>query len=182
MGYHTEFFESKLKLNKPLTKKLQAFLVKFNETRRMKRDMTKLFDKEKAATFGLEGEFYVDGVGFMGQDHDASVVDGNAPPSTQPGLWCQWRPSEDGQSIVWDEGEKFYYYAEWLQYICDSFLAPKGYILSGSVRFQGEEPSDAGWVVCEKNKVRIEDTKFKPIPQKCQALTKTVSKRAINWQ
>src|SRR5574337_684850 len=99
MGYSTDFFGS-FELNKPLDADTLKFLQKFNETRRMARKLGR--------EYGVEGEFYVDGTGDFGQERDATVIDGNRPPSTQPGLWCQWRPTDDGTAIEWDGGEKFY--------------------------------------------------------------------------
>ena len=99
MGYHTEF-KGKFNLNKPLDDETYNFLIKFNETRRMARNTD--------PKFGVEGEFFVDGFGFRGQDNDPTIIDHNRCPSTQPGLWCQWRPSEDRMHIEWDEGEKFF--------------------------------------------------------------------------
>ena len=31
--------------------------------------------------------------------------------------------------------EKFYYYVEWLRYLIDNILAPRGYILNGDVEY-----------------------------------------------
>jgi len=101
--------------------------------------------------YGVDGEFYVEGDGFKGQDDDNSVVDHNSPPSTQPGLWCQWTPNKDGTAIVWDENEKFYDYVTWLQYIVKNFLAPKGYILNGAVEWTGEEHKDTGKIIVTNN-------------------------------
>lgn len=66
---------------------------------------------------GKEGEYFVGALSDSGQYHDNTIVDYNYPPVTQPGLLCQWVPSEDGTVIQWDNGEKFYYYVEWLRYI-----------------------------------------------------------------
>ena len=44
----------------------------------------------------------------------------------QPGLWCQWVPNASGTAIVWDEGEKFYYYIEWIKYLIEHFLRAVG--------------------------------------------------------
>ena len=148
MGYTTEF-NGRFNLDKQLTDTDMEFLSKLASTRRMKRNV----DPE----YGVEGEFFVDGKGFMGQDHnDETIIDYNNPPSTQPSLWCQWVPTSDRRGIEWDCGEKFYGYDEWLQYICDKILAPKGYILNGAVEFRGEDWVDAGLLICEDNKVRIQ--------------------------
>jgi hypothetical protein len=144
LGYTTNFVGS-FKLNKKLDDETYKFLVKFNGTRRMKRKVD--------AKYGVEGEFFIDGKGELGQDNDDTVIDHNKPPSTQPSLWCQWRPSEDKKHIEWDEGEKFYDYVIWLRYIIKNFLAPKGYALNGDVGFIGEDSSDKGIIVVRNNLV-----------------------------
>ncbi len=58
--------------------------------------------------------------------------------SVGPGGYCQWEPAEDGARLVWDGGEKFYDYTEWMQYICD-LLTPRGYKLNGVVNGVGED-------------------------------------------
>ena len=158
MGY-TTYFQGEFGLDRPLTEEHAAYLRKFNNTRRMGRDSDKaveLPDPIREAVelpIGTEGEFFVGAGGFAGQDSDPSVTDYNSPPSTQPGLWCQWTPNEAGTAIVWDDGEKFYYYTEWLQYIITNFLQPWGYTLNGTVEWDGEEPGDIGQIVAENNEV-----------------------------
>jgi len=147
MGYTTEF-RGRFELNKKLDADTMNFLKKFAETRHMKR----YFPNNK---HGVDGEFYVDGGGSFGQDHDDSVVDYNDPPSTQPSLWCQWVPSDDGMGIQWDGNEKFYAYEKWLLYIIKNFLAPKGYLLNGVVSWQGENPSDLGDLEVVDNVITI---------------------------
>ena len=146
MGYTTDF-QGTFKLNKKLSKKRHEYLNKFNETRRMARNLP--------AKYGVDGEFFVGGKGFAGQDQDASIKDYNRAPKTQPGLWCQWRPTEDGMGIEWDGGEKFYNYVEWLQYIITNFLAPKGYILNGRVDWRGEDFSDIGQIIVRNNVIEV---------------------------
>lgn len=142
MGYTTDF-SGEFKLNKKLDDKTFQYLIKFNESRRMKRDLP--------SKYGTDGEFYVNGNGMFGQDRERDIVDYNRPPSTQPGLWCQWRPTDDGMSIMWDGGEKFYEYREWIVYIVQNFLAPQGYTLTGNITFQGEDDDDRGTLVMQDN-------------------------------
>jgi hypothetical protein len=71
----------------------------------------------------------------------------------QPGLWCQWVPTDDGTMIVWDEGEKFYDYVEWLRYLIEHFLRPWGYTLNGAVIWQGEESDDRGRIHVNNNAI-----------------------------
>lgn len=128
---------------------------------------------------GPEAGYYVGGAadGNFGQDKDGSILNSNEAPGAvpydtgdwvgsrklrktkiaagecQPGLWCQWRPTEDGTGIEWDEGEKFYEYAAWLRYIIANFLKPWGYVLNGEVKWQGEEMDDRGLITVADNKV-----------------------------
>src|SRR5262249_21771947 len=86
---------------------------------------------------GEDAEFFVGGGDFAGQEHSEDVIEYNGPPATQPGLWCQWQPSEDGQRIEWDGGEKVYDYVPWLEYLIAKFIAPWGYVLNGEVEWGG---------------------------------------------
>lgn len=146
MGYTTEFI-GRFGLNKKLDDETFTFLTKLSATRRMKRDL--------GPEYGVEGEFYVDGGGDFGQAHEASVVSFNEPPGTQPSLWCQWVPTEDRIGIEWNEAEKFYDYVEWLEYLIEKVLEPRGYVLNGDVEFQGEEVGDHGVISVNGNLVAV---------------------------
>jgi hypothetical protein len=146
MGYTTDF-SGRFQLDKPLQPKIKQFLQKLGETRRMKRNV------EEA--FGIEGEFYVFGTGEYGQGQEDNIIEFNQEPSTQPSLWCQWIPSEDGTAIEWDGNEKFYGYNDWLFYIINKILAPNGYTLNGVVTWQGEETGDVGKIVVVDNVITI---------------------------
>ena len=142
-----------------------AYLKQFCATRRMKRDPKKAEKRRDpiriaaGLPIGADGAYFVGGEGFGGQDEDASVLDANKPPKGQPGLWCHWVPYESGISIVWDQGEKFYYYDKWLKYIIKHFLAPWGYVLNGEVTWHGEERGDRGTLHVFENEVEV-DTLF----------------------
>lgn len=88
----------------------------------------------------------------FGQIHDQSVINYNHPPTTQPGLWCQWIIT-DNQTLEWDLGEKFYAYVEWLKYLIDNFFKPNGHTLNGTIRWRGEDFSDVGVIIVEDNDV-----------------------------
>lgn len=160
MGYTTEF-EGEFKLNKVMEEDHANYINKFCETRRMKRnpnlakDLADPLREKVGLDIGEEGAYFVGGLGDFGQTHDKSVIDGNSPPIGQPGLWCQWIVSEDRKSILWDGGEKFYKYVQWLEYIVKHFLAPWGYSLNGSVWWHGEDPSDIGLIEVKDNIVQV---------------------------
>jgi hypothetical protein len=136
-----------------------TYLKQFNETRRVRRDpeRAKLLPDPVREAAGLplgdEAGYFVGGGGFAGQERDESILGYNTPPAGQPGLWCQWKPDESGTAIVWDQGEKFYSYVEWLEYLIHHFLAPWGYVLNGRMTWQGEEDEDHGTITLSQNRV-----------------------------
>lgn len=154
MGYCTSF-EGSFKLNKKLHPKLHEFLNKLAETRRMKR-------KVSEGLYGVEGEFFVDSKAEFGQDtNNPNVIDMNEPPRTQPGLWCQWEPTEDGLEIKWNDGDKFYEYVDWIEYLIKKILAPNGYVLNGQVDWRGEDFYDIGSIIIKDNEVKIYEGEYR---------------------
>lgn len=96
MGY-TTWFTGGLEFDKPVSEELKNYINAFANVRHMKRNNDKIkefySDWEKNCfngEFGEEGEYFIGGDGFMGQNTDISVLERNCPPKTQPGLWCQW--------------------------------------------------------------------------------------------
>lgn len=151
MGYSTEF-EGGFTVNKKVDKKTYDLLVGLVTTRRMKRAG---LDSE---IYGIEGEFYVE------EDNDTpkqgTIVDVNEPPKTQPSLWCQWKIQGDKQTIEWDGDEKFYNYIEWIKYIVNRILKPKGYVLNGAVRWRGDDFGDVGSIFVKDNEITIAPGSF----------------------
>lgn len=160
MGYTTDF-RGHLNLEPPLTVAQTAYLRKFNETRRVQRDaaMTEIRPDPLRVAVGLpvgrDGGYFVGESGFMGQAHGHGVRDSNRPPTGQPGLWCQWTPSDDGARLEWDGGEKFYDYVEWLEYLIQHFLQPWGVVANGTIDWEGEESSDRGRIQVDDNQVSV---------------------------
>lgn len=158
MGYTTDF-EGHFKVTPELKQEHADYINMFSGTRRMKRDASVLagFEDPIREAVGLpigdEGSYFVGGDGFRGQDRDASIIDYNSPPSDQPGLWCQWVIGEGGGVIEWDEGEKFYDYVEWLEYLISHFLKPWGYTVNGEVQWWGEDDEDRGTIIVVDNEV-----------------------------
>ena len=105
--------------------------------------------------YGVEGEYFVDGDDY-GINEGPGIIEHNSPPSTQPSLWCQWIPTEDRMGLEWDDGEKFYKAEEWMNYILNRILAPKGYIGNGIIEAQGEDINDRWWLVVKNNVVSNE--------------------------
>lgn len=109
MGY-TTYFSGDVSVTPPLNEDEISFLRDFNNTRRMHRS---------------GGPLFVKGEGPYGQDHGPDTIhDSNKPDPDQPGLWCQWVPTDDGTAIEWDTGEKFYEATEWMEYIVNRLLSP----------------------------------------------------------
>lgn len=161
MGYTTDF-EGHFTLDKPLRPEHAAYLHAFADTRRMRRDPHKasvMPDPRREAVglpIGVEGGYFVGGGGFAGQDRDASILDYNHEPDEQPGLWCNWVPTDDGAGVKWDGGEKFYYYTEWLNYLIEHFFTRWGYVISGKVAYSGESRGDVGHVkIVEGRAVKV---------------------------
>ncbi len=173
MGYTTNFSGS-FSITPALKPEHIAYLQAFNTSRRMKRDEAKaeaLPDAKRLAAglpIGKEGGYYVGSAedGQHGQDRDNSILDYNSPSSDQPGLWCQWTVSDDGAELLWDEGEKFYDYTEWLEYLVENFLAPWGYVIAGEVEWEGEDSDDRGTIYAKDNciqAIQSEITTAKPV-------------------
>ncbi len=152
MGYTTHF-NGQINIVPLLNSKEVVFLTKFAASRRMDRK---------------NGPYFVDGTGSFGQDRDDDIRNYNNPPAGQPSLWCQWVPTEDGDAIIWDEGEKFYESPEWMAYLIRHFLGTnplakeelpflQGHILNGTISAQGEEPDDMWLLHVKDNQVSTED-------------------------
>jgi len=152
MGYTTTF-EGQITVHPPLNPTEIAYLQKFAETRRMHRE---------------RGPYYVGAGGVAGQAREADIINYNQPDPGQPGLWCQWVPTEDGTALEWDGGEKFYNSEEWLRYVIAHFLTgnagdfreqneSEGFTFDhradGEIAAQGEDIEDRWWLKVEGNLV-----------------------------
>jgi hypothetical protein len=160
MGYTTDF-QGTINIEPPLNESERAYLNKFAETRRMDRE---------------NGPYFVGGTEDFGQGRDSDIQNYNAPPADQPGLWCQWVPTDDGAGLEWDGGEKFYDSPEWMTYLIENFLKPNArashsndpqfadfsfdHICNGIIEAQGEDPDDRWRLVVDNNNVRVQAAKI----------------------
>lgn len=159
IGYTTDF-TGEFTVTPPLNADEIAYLNDFAGSRRMER---------------TKGPYYANPGTDFGQDRTEDVTNYNGPPSGQPGLWCQWRPADDGAIIEWDGGEKFYNSVEWIEYLIDHFLKPGAvastvedideqdarirnftfdHVLNGEVYAQGEDYDDRWKLAVENNVVK----------------------------
>lgn len=158
MGYTTDF-SGTIKIEPPLNKAEILYLEAFNGSRRVKRT--------KGPYFVGDTDTGVFRPGGKITQHD-DVIDSNCPPDGQPGLWCHWMPSPEGDEIEWDGGEKFYDSEEWMRYIIDHFLKPDcaarialpflqaNHICNGEIEAQGEDSSDSWLLIVKDNVVSSE--------------------------
>jgi hypothetical protein len=151
MGY-TTVYNGSIKIKPALNKAEIYYLTKFSESRRQ---------DYAAGPYALRGDLNPESRGEWGAV--------NTPPEGQPGLWCQWIPTDDGTMLVWDEGEKFYHAAEWMKYLIEHFLRPNGiakglpgfedftfdHVLDGDIEAQGEDADDRYKISVAGNEVRI---------------------------
>lgn len=161
MGYSTDF-TGKFNFTKPVGEDLKNYINNFSNSRRMKRDVEKIKeiypnwrDFSFNGKLGIDGEYFANPGDDFGQDPDKSIIEFNTPAKTQPGLWCQWIITDDGASLEWDGGEKFYNYIEWLEYLIENFFKPTGNILNGRVSWQGEDEDDNGVITITDNYIDV---------------------------
>lgn len=159
MGYST-WFSGSLKFNKEVSEELREYINRFSSVRHMSRDNDKIkeiYPNWKELCFlgeiGNNGEYFAPISKNHGQEHDNSILDYNRSGSC-PGLWCQWIIEND--ELIWDEGEKFYNYVEWLHYLIDNFFDPLGYVLNGEITWDGEDSDDIGTITVTDNYVEVE--------------------------
>ena len=145
-----------IKIDKNLEKNHLQYLYKFISTRRVKRDssLTKnrseIFRTNVNLPIGIDGEFFVNEEGFMGQNKFANdIIEYNKPPNEQPSIWCPWRiGNEEGReykgkeenfkasNVIWnndDMPEHNITALDWLNYLIINFFKPWGYTLNGEI-------------------------------------------------
>ena len=78
-------------------------------------------------------------------------------PTGKPSIWLQWIVEEyaDTHYLIWDGGEKFYSYIDWLEYLIKYFFKPNNLSITGRVRWRGEEFDDMGTINIEENEIEV---------------------------
>jgi len=76
-------------------------------------------------------------------------------PNGKPSIWLQWEIAEQNGKyfLVWDGGEKFYNYTEWLKYIIKYVFKVWGVKLNGQIDWRGDEWEDNGTIIVKDNTV-----------------------------
>lgn len=127
MGYTTDF-RGRFEFNKPLTK-----------------DMIETYKK------------------FQQERHEDGYQ-----PNGKPSIWLQWeivnewgyttynKSSDEKLYLQWDEGEKFYKFVEWLEYLIKYVFKVWDVEISGKVEWRGEEWDDMGTIIVQDNVVLTE--------------------------
>ncbi len=142
---HQIIIQGELALNPKLSPSQRAYLSRFSNTRRMKRNNNLLIKEDDDLRtdvnlpLGVDSEYYVGSPAAMGQDFDnPSVVAVSEPPGTQPGLWCGWSPNRTGTKLVWNRNIIEFEPPEWLAYIINHFLKPWNIVCNGSIKYYFE--------------------------------------------
>lgn len=164
MGYTTDF-AGEVEIVPPLNQDEIDFLTDFSQSRRMHRS---------------GGPLFVKGEGWTSRGNPDTVYEHNGPDPDQPGLWCQWVPTEDGTALTWDGVEKFYNSLEWMTYIVTNLLAPSArpyidahleederlksftcnHVLNGTIDADGEDPDDIWQLIVTNNAVTAAEGKI----------------------
>ena len=133
--------EGYFKVNKPLDEETQFIIRGLRHGMSQKRDSQLLADylgmslEECLIKYGVDGQLYV-------KDNNVAVIchKGYIKQQITYQPWIgsfiprfSWKYFPEEQAIRWDRSEKFYCYVEWIQYLIDYVLAPRGYVLNGHV-------------------------------------------------
>ncbi|MCO5338561.1 hypothetical protein [Delftia tsuruhatensis] len=89
----------------------------------------------------------------------------------KPNSYLQWVPSEDLSHIVWDEGEKFYDYNEWMTWLI-RHLDGIGIKVNGHLYWVGEDRTDTGEIAVIDSQMTVTPNKKAAMKQKPLTLNK----------
>ena len=86
------------------------------------------------------------------------LVDYKKHPSDQPYRWCSWKIDNKSITISEEEGlveDKYFHSLEWLRYLINNFFNRWNYILDGELSYQYSRGFERGYIVVNKNDVKI---------------------------
>ena len=128
--------EGYFKVNKPLDEETQFIIRGLRHGMSHRRDSQQLANHLGISlevcfkNYGVDGQLYM-------EDNDIAVMPRQRHEEeripNQPSTRFSWKYFPEEQAIRWDRSEKFYCYVEWIQYLIDYVLAPRGYVLNGHV-------------------------------------------------
>ena len=151
MGYNSDYY-GKINIEPALSTEMVDYINMFCKTRRMKRD-TSVLAKELKGVLGFRSNYGIDGEFYIGADTLGTCDGVDTPPSTQPGLWCLLKVSQDGRSISWNGEENFSQATTWLEYIINNFIKPEGSLCNGTINVSGDDRDDVWDLVVINNVV-----------------------------
>lgn len=144
MGYNI-YYEGKIKIDKPLDDETYNIIMGLSESRRMTWDADKL-ERDgiaKKSEIGEVGEFFFGHKDMefrqLKEFEKKYILNCNCPPGSQPSLNGVWIVTNDRMGLVWNRNEKSYGGHNWLKYIVEKILKPKGYNAEGIINWFTEE-------------------------------------------
>lgn len=150
-------FIGHINIDPPLNAQEKEYFNKFSNSRRM--------DRKK-------GPYFVEGSNEETDLSNEDVIDYNAAPTSQPGLWCKWIHTQDGSKLTWNGYQKFHAPKEWLEYIIVHFFGKEpvaklvhpnafsflqGHTLNGIITIQ-DNALEYWFIIVRNNKVFVQNS------------------------
>lgn len=77
------------------------------------------------------------------------------PHAGCPGIWCDYKVSEEGDKIYWNGAEKAYYMDKWMEYLIEKYFIAWGKVLNGRMLAEGEDSEDVWVLEVKANDVNV---------------------------
>jgi hypothetical protein len=104
--------------------------------------------------FKIKPELDDETIALLGKLHDGDTDKNDDTPK----YWCGWY-IEDKDYLTCEVG-KNYNSEEWLFYIVNKVLKPKGYTLNGEIHWDGDDSEDKGRIDIKDNEIEIYDAEI----------------------
>ncbi len=138
-------FRGYFKIDKPLDKETQEIITGLQDGRCVARDVNKLAEvlgmslEDCQRRYGKQGQYYLGPDVTSKLPPDGKYQYGNHDFDGQPSYGkLGWEYRLRDHTIRWDGYEKFYCYTEWITLLVRDVLAPRGYIVNGSVEYENK--------------------------------------------